>query len=358
MTSETEFKFAIPATAHPQAQAYFSGAIHRELASTYFDTTDLDLRRAGIDLRIRKDGNRLVQTIKLASRDGGTFTREEHETEVAGREIDHQHLRAVLPPEICDTVNVNGLTAQYTTRFTRHKRMVPETDPVAEAVFDIGEITANGSSEAISEVEFELQGTDINAMAEICLEFLEQVPAEIAIASKSARGFHLAHGTQPKAVKASIPRIAPATRLPDALLTLLRAGFAQFVGNIPAVRDSATPKSIHQMRVGMRRFRSALSAFRSVLSLDDAQDLIVDLKSLFTLLGDVRNADVFLAETLPGISEPLLTAGIREELERATVGYRERSLTRVQKHLASPKLPWLYRLAASSGRSNSSLLTA
>lgn len=346
MTSETEFKFAIPSTAHPQAQAYFDGSDHSELESTYFDTADLDLRSAEIDLRIRKDGHRLIQTIKRASTQSGAFTREEHEIEVSERAIDREHLAPLLPLQIRDKIDANSLSPQYVTRFTRHKRMIPEADPVVEAVFDIGEIVVNGSSQPISEVEFELQGTDAGAMAKVCLDFLKQVPAELAIESKSARGFRLAHGTEPRAVKARIPRIAPATHLPDAILTLLRAGFAQFVGNIPAVRESSTPKSIHQMRVGIRRFRSALSAFRSVLSLDGAQDLIVDLKSLFKLLGDVRNADVFLTETLPGISEPLLTAGIREELERATVTYREKTLARVQTRLASPKFArFVVRLA-------------
>ena len=346
MTSETEFKFAIPAAALRQTQIYFSESDQRELESTYYDTSEQDLRRAGIDLRIRKDGNRLIQTIKLASNDSGAFTREEHEIDVSSQIIDHKHLRSILPAEISDTIDPDALTAQYTTRFTRHKRMVPDTEPVVEAVFDIGEIIADDNSQVISEVEFELVGTDIEAMAEICLEFLAQVPAELAIESKSARGFRLAHGTRTKAVKARIPEISPDTPLPDAVLTLFRASFAQFIGNIPAVRNSSTPKSIHQMRVGMRRFRSAISAFRQVLAPDDAPDLIRDMKSLFTRLGDVRNADVFLADTLPGISEPLLTAGIREELETATIRFRERALDRLQTHLASPKFArFVVRLA-------------
>ena len=40
------------------------GSTSRRLRSTYFDTGDFRLRRRGFTLRIREDGERLVQTLK------------------------------------------------------------------------------------------------------------------------------------------------------------------------------------------------------------------------------------------------------------------------------------------------------
>jgi inorganic triphosphatase YgiF len=61
----------------------------RRLVSTYFDTADHRLRKAGLSLRIRTDGGRNVQTVKLANgAAAGLFARGEWEREVAASTLD------------------------------------------------------------------------------------------------------------------------------------------------------------------------------------------------------------------------------------------------------------------------------
>ena len=76
-------------------------------------------------------------------------------------------------------------------------------------------------------------------------------------------------------------------------------GFQHFLDNYPAVTLAGEYEGIHQMRVAMRRLLSAIRMFAPVLRLEDTSGLFQALKTIFTQLGGVREADVFIAETLP-----------------------------------------------------------
>lgn len=85
----------------------------------------------------------------------------------------------------------------------------------------------------------------------------------------------------------------------DAFKTVARACLDQVAANQPAVL-AGQAEGIHQMRVGLRRLRSALSTFNPVVSGDDAETaaLFADVKALMAMLGPARDADVFLDEIL------------------------------------------------------------
>ena len=67
------------------------------------------------------------------------------------------------------------------------------------------------------------------------------------------------------------------------------------------------------MRVAMRRLHSAFRMFGPALRLEGAKGLLEGLKVLFAKLGEVREADVFIEETLP----PITQAGLGTRLEVA-----------------------------------------
>ena len=57
----------------------------RQLESVYYDTPDKRLRKAGISLRIRRDGDKWLQTVKYKRRlNAGLSRAEEFEVEVGG----------------------------------------------------------------------------------------------------------------------------------------------------------------------------------------------------------------------------------------------------------------------------------
>src|SRR5262249_38574145 len=168
--------------------------------------------------------------------------------------------------------------------------------------FDSGHIDAAGRKELISEVELKLRRGALNAYAEGCLSFLGRTPAALLAESKAARGYRLASGEQPSAVHAGRFTISSNVPLPQAIVCNLRHSFQHFLDNHPAATLRGTPESIHQMRVALRRLRSAIGVFSPVLCLEGANGLVDELKALFSKLGQVREADVFIGETLPTLS--------------------------------------------------------
>ena len=76
---------------------------------------------------------------------------------------------------------------------------------------------------------------------------------------------------------------------------------SQYRGDL---RQTALPEMlaiIHQARVAMRRLRSAIKLFAPVLPVDFVAAYGQTWQTLAGALGDTRNWDVFVAETLPPI---------------------------------------------------------
>ncbi|MBF0166571.1 MAG: CHAD domain-containing protein [Alphaproteobacteria bacterium] len=85
-----------------------------------------------------------------------------------------------------------------------------------------------------------------------------------------------------------------------ALRRIARMGLEQIAANRPLVMSQGeeTIEGVHQMRVGVRRLRSALSLFRPLLTPEDSQRVLSELKELGSRLGPMRDRDVFLGAIL------------------------------------------------------------
>ena len=86
-----EFDHADLARIHAHPLLAATASQQKTLHTTYYDTADLVLHKAGVSLRVRDTNGRFVQTIKRAIGNAGLFDRSEWEHEVKDRDID-------LPP--------------------------------------------------------------------------------------------------------------------------------------------------------------------------------------------------------------------------------------------------------------------
>lgn len=83
--------------------------------------------------------------------------------------------------------------------------------------------------------------------------------------------------------------------LVDVMLDLAPAAMTGRTGTEP----------VHQMRVAVRRARSAITVFRPAIESADLQRAAADMKTLGARLGPTRDWDVFVTETLPRVSAAL-----------------------------------------------------
>ena len=144
---ETELKLRVPAPSmqrlgsHPALKSGERTA-PQKLRAIYYDTPDLTLSRAGIALRVRREGRRWIQTVKWAGDVlGALHRRNESEVEVTSFTPD----LAKFDPEVAVLFRspqiAEALQPVFETDFVRAKRMVIADDASqVEASLDRGEI--------------------------------------------------------------------------------------------------------------------------------------------------------------------------------------------------------------------------
>ncbi|RSZ57159.1 CHAD domain-containing protein [Massilia atriviolacea] len=106
--------------------------------------------------------------------------------------------------------------------------------------------------------------------------------------------------TTPKAVRAHALTLSPRMNVEKAFQAIMRNCLDQIEANETGVIKYHDVESLHQMRVGLRRLRSALGMFDEVLSLPLA--LRQELDWLVAQLGPARDWDVLAGSTLPRIA--------------------------------------------------------
>lgn len=121
--------------------------------------------------------------------------------------------------------------------------------------------------------------------------------------------------TTPQAVKASALKLDRHMSVEVAYQEIARNCIGHIRANEAGVARTHDVECLHQMRVGLRRLRSAQSMFRGLIDWPAA--LAEDVEWLNSQLGPARDWDVLAASTLPKVSEGLQDAPQLAELARA-----------------------------------------
>ncbi|WP_137939147.1 CYTH and CHAD domain-containing protein [Chitinivorax sp. B] len=280
------------------------------LENIYFDTPDHELQAARIGLRLRCAGKQWLQTIKGGGQViGGLHSRQELEYPVSGRALDFAPAADSPWADWFDEERITRLKPVFATNFQRTVRVLRPTDEVEiELALDQGEIVVTDKTEPICEIELELKAGPVSALFDIALAIASRYNIHIENASKAERGYRLAYGEQITAPqKWTSPTVAADTPLTDAVSTLAHSLLDSFQRNETGfLRRPDESEYLHQMRVTLRRLRVLLSAFRPHLpDPDKVSFLMTELRWLGTVLGNARDWDVLLGETLPPLFEQI-----------------------------------------------------
>jgi triphosphatase len=166
----------------------------RTLWNTYFDTSDLALRRAGCALRVRRTGDGLVQTLKGGGRvEHGLHMREEWETAVTRPEPDLAALRALLPAgKWRDLLEHADLAPVFTTDFERTAWQLRSANgDLVELALDLGNVVLGDLRTPIAEIELELREGDPACLAELAQRLGRDIALRPSDVSKAQRGYAL-----------------------------------------------------------------------------------------------------------------------------------------------------------------------
>lgn len=289
MHIERELKFRLT----PQSVGRLSllAPRRRRVFSVYYDTPEQLLRRSGMALRLRRDGNMWLQTLKHdPAQHGALAARAEWEMPVR---VNRLELGRFPRDEIRLATGVDLARVQrrlrpvFATSFTRCSGMVKlRRNGSAELAIDRGFISAGRRREPIREVELELKSGEPAAL----LRLAEQLGLPLGYESKAERGYRLAAGLSAEPRKWRMPVLDAAGPPGAAFAALASAALAQAGSNGAGMLVSSDPEYLHQMRVGLRRLRCALQIFAPILT--GTKPVRDGLKRLMPALGTARDWDV------------------------------------------------------------------
>ena len=345
MSIEIELKLQInPKTAkkiasHPLLKSLKPQKIR--LLNTYFDTTGLELHNRKIAVRFRKKGEQWLLTVKSAEpASGGLAMRNEWETPAIPGVFDFSH---VDNPPLRDFLSDASQTLEpiFTTDFRRQIWHIPFGESLIEMAIDRGIVESKGKTAPICEIELELLSGKVADIFALTRSLQKEHDLYPAIASKAERGYKLYLDAPLVAFRAK-PAAINSTMMPVEAFRCIALGCLEhFQRNEFGLQANTAPEFVHQARVAMRRLRSAIKLFSPVLPPDFVTAYGKTWQTLAGALGDSRNWDVFLDETLPPIqaafSDNRDTRYLREEAKRRAKGAR-RAITRVLSVKEYPRL--------------------
>lgn len=337
MGAVTELKFRVPG---PRLRTLASGKIpgvrggkraQRDLVSTYFDTTGHKLQRQGLTLRVRRSGDEHLQTIKGPATG---INRGEWETPVAGSAPDLTKFEGTPLEKFASRKLGRKLKPVFTTAISQTTVMVATEDSEIELAIDRGRIVAGRRQSPIAELELK-RGVP-RALFRLGRILAAHAAAELYLPTKSERGYALARGEVADATVAGPIVLDDEMVAREAFRSIAHACFAHFVRNADAVRRGEA-EGIHQMRVGLRRMRAAISLFSGFLPGAETERIKGECKWLTDELAAAREIDVFVARLGSAASRRLAPRRGRKAIEREFVLRRARAVRQIVRMLASDR---------------------
>jgi inorganic triphosphatase YgiF len=295
---EREVKLALPVAALrkfrklPLVRAIKQRPKHDTQVSVYFDTDKQKLRRHGLMLRVRRNGQNYVQTIK-ATANADIFARDEWESEIEGKQPDLSLAHGTALGPLLTRKLRRRLKPSFETRVRRTIYPLARNGYEIALTLDRGTIDTGDASMPLCEIELELERGDGADLFDIARQITRALPAQLDLRSKADRGYSLLNGEAGQSVKFTATPLDAGTRAGDALRSIGLACLRQITGNEQALLKG-DPEGVHQMRVGVRRLRAAISLFAALLNDPQSKKIKVDLKWLTEELGPARELEVLV----------------------------------------------------------------
>lgn len=152
MGREFELKFRATDTQQQALQAAFENFVTIRMETTYFDTPAGDLSARHVTLRLRKENNSCICTMKTPLPDG---SRGEWECEATDISRGLQTLLTLGAPEALCRLALEGVVPVCGAKFTRLATQVSTGEGSAELALDKGVLLGGGREIPLCEVEVE-----------------------------------------------------------------------------------------------------------------------------------------------------------------------------------------------------------
>jgi inorganic triphosphatase YgiF len=201
-----------------------SGWERLELFNQYFDTPERELAAAKVALRIRRDGDAIIQTLKTRGQSiAGLSERNEYNWDLPKAKLDLKKLDGECWPEQLAELDKKTIKPLFTTDFVRERAEIAwgrgKTKVVIEAALDLGNVIVGKQKEEICELELELREGEPTALLELAAELAATLPLMPCDISKAERGYRLFDANS-YSLTLPAPVLTPEMPLDDAFAAL------------------------------------------------------------------------------------------------------------------------------------------
>jgi inorganic triphosphatase YgiF len=338
---ELELKFSVPSYTQANLAKQFDNKTVKKqrLSAYYLDTPGQDLAKHGIALRVRYEDDQWVQTLKTNG--DGVAKRVELnlvlpiEATPSTLDIaslakqlnldDHEQLSAQLAKVMPIDELASALTVQYFTDIERISKIIKKNNSRIEVAYDLGKVgtqqktaittpktttsksstkTAdnNATEYPIHEIEFELLEGTVEDLVSVAKLWCQRHKLYLSTVTKAQRGSLLLAGqTFAEPVKANLAllQVDKDSNEFEFLQQVVSNCLAQILPNASAIAEGSPDGNlVHQLRVGIRRLRTALKVFKNSADSIEPNWLTV-LKHTFSLLGEYRDREILKIKTQP-----------------------------------------------------------
>ncbi|NOL50480.1 CYTH and CHAD domain-containing protein [Pelistega europaea] len=326
--SEQELKLHVPQHSRHKIQKYLGKADKISLRAMYFDTSDRQLAKAKVAIRLRQEGDEWVQTLKMAG--ANSLSRIEMNHRRQGPVLDLS-LYAGTAAETILAKLTKPLELRYETDVLRLYKIQRTRTGRVEIAYDTGFIRAGRLELPLNEVEFELKSGDVQAIFDIGLRWIKQYDLILDTRTKSHRGDALAsmmakinevddefkphvesqetarfwaeRKARPYALEKHLNSTQALCRLTEECIEQIAMNAAYLAEvDTAGVLSVASPEHVHQLRIGMRRLASNWRLFNGAAHLPDLA-LQTQLKQFLAQFGATRDTDVMLESIMPSLQK-------------------------------------------------------
>lgn len=317
---EIELKFLVPEykVDSLMRQAKIKSSNTTQLAAHYYDTADNILAQSGMALRIRKEGDTWVQTLK--SNGDGMASRGEQNNILDETQVNEAIKADALYPDLSVYEDLGiekmilssseediseKLNRLYITDIERTTRLIRGDNGLVEMAYDEGTVIHGEDSQItkpILELEFELIEGDVSFLFDVAKTWAKRYNLCLSTVTKAERGgLMLAGKEHAEATKANLKKLDLDKKMsqPQFMRAIVHNCMLQILPNISAIAAGSTDGNhVHQLRVGIRRLRTALKFFSDFSSQLNPEWGPI-LKQTFGLLGEYRDHELLQIRTQP-----------------------------------------------------------
>jgi inorganic triphosphatase YgiF len=264
----------------------------------YFDSDKEELRKNGLSLHLERVGDNWLQSIETGGPGAGKWRPiREWKMNLKDPDPDLAPVPKIFLKSRTRKKLAGLLKPVFETDIRRTVLSLYWRDEHVELAIDLGRIGRGDGFDPVSGIEVKLKGGEASELA----QFVERLSGDLGLRwesrSYAERGYDLGVDRQGKPAAAEEVVLERGADAQESFRAIALSCLRHLMLNEEAVRRGEA-EGIHQMRVALRRLRSAISLYKNMLQDPQSEQVKLQLKWLSEQLGPARDMDVFVKETV------------------------------------------------------------